>query len=294
MNIVEKLKKQKLINPPKWLPNSIQYNVMMGSHAYGVSDVGSDIDVYGFCIPHKDMIFPHLSGEILGFGKQVKRFEQWSEHHIETLDGEKEYDFAIYSIVKYFQLCMDNNPNMIDSLFVPQRCILHSTNVGNIVRENRKLFLHKGSWHKFKGYAYSQLHKMKIKQPTGKRRERVEKFGYDTKFGYHVVRLLGEVEQILTEGDIDLERNREQLKAIRRGDWKLSDIDEYFNYKEKDLETLYTKSTLQHSPKEGSIKQLLLDCLEEHFGSLDKCIVNPSKATQALSDIQKIVEKYQS
>jgi hypothetical protein len=29
------------------------------------------------------------------------------------------------------------------------------------------------------------------------------------KFAYHVVRLIGEVEQILTEGDIDLRRNRE-------------------------------------------------------------------------------------
>ena len=29
--------------------------------------------------------------------------------------------------------------------------------VGNLVREKRKLFLHKGAWPKFKGYAYSQL-----------------------------------------------------------------------------------------------------------------------------------------
>ena len=29
--------------------------------------------------------------------------------------------------------------------------------VGNLVRENRKCFLHKGSWLQFKGHPYSQL-----------------------------------------------------------------------------------------------------------------------------------------
>ena len=43
--------------------------------------------------------------------------------------------------------------------------------------------------------------------------------GYDTKFAYHVVRLIGEVEQILVEQDVDLQRDRELLKAIRRGEW---------------------------------------------------------------------------
>ena len=85
-------------------------------------------------------------------------------------------------------------------------------------------FLHKGAWHKFKGYAYSQLNKIQTKSPTGKRAELVEAHGYDVKFAYHVVRLLLEVEQILVAGDIDLECDREQLKAIRRGEWTLPQL----------------------------------------------------------------------
>ena len=50
------------------------------------------------------------------------------------------------------------------------------------------------------------------------REKDIVKHGYSTKFAYHIVRLLNEVEQILTEHDLDLERNREQLKSIRRGD----------------------------------------------------------------------------
>ena len=51
------------------------------------------------------------------------------------------YDLTIYGIVKFFNLAMENNPNIIDSLFTPVNCVLHSTRVGNLVRENRRLFL---------------------------------------------------------------------------------------------------------------------------------------------------------
>ena len=296
MSTVQQMVDKKLIQPPKFLPGAVHYETIMGSVAYGVSADTSDMDIYGFCVPPKDMVFPHLRGEIPGFGRQIQRFEQWQQHGIDDKDAlggkGRVYDFSIYSIVKYFQLCMENNPNMIDSLFTTQSCVLHCTQVGNLVRENRKLFLHKGAWHKFKGYAYSQVSRMNSKQPPeGKRRELVEEFGYDVKYAYHVVRLLDEVEQILTEGDIDLQRNREQLKSIRRGEWTQTEVVEYFGRREKELETLYTTSKLPHSPDEGKIRQLLIDCLEHHYGSLADAIVDVDAAAQALRDIQVILAR---
>lgn len=289
------MKKQLLTAPPSFMKNNVQYEVIMGSVAYGVSSDNSDIDVYGFCIPPKDYIFPYLKGEIEGFGQKSKRFEQFQQHHIFDKSENKEYDIAIYNIVKYFQLCMNNNPNMIDSLFVPLRCILHSTAVGNHIREKRKLFLHKGSWHKFKGYAYSQLHKASNKKPDpgGKRYVLVQKYGFDVKFAYHIVRLLNEVEQILVEHDLDLQRNREQLKSIRRGEWTLDQIREYFETKEKQLEELYVTSDLQYSPNEEQIKTILLECLEMHYGSLDSFIkkTNKDELNIMLDEINTLTEK---
>ncbi len=178
---------------------------------------------------------------------------------------------------------------MIDTLFVPRRCILYSTVVGELVRENRKLFLHKGAWHKFKGYAYSQMHKMKTKKPIGKRKETIATYGFDVKFAYHVVRLLNEVEQIMTEHDLDLERNREQLKAIRRGEWDMDQTSDYFASKEMELESLYTKCTLPPRPDEAAIKDLLFNCLEQRYGSLDACVVKEDEAMRALRDIDSVL-----
>jgi len=291
-SITASLSQKQLIAPPPFIKSNIQYEVQMGSVAYGVSSDESDIDVYGFCIPPKHVIFPHLAGTIPGFGRQQNKFEQYQQHHVKDVSSGKEYDITIYSIIKYFQLCMDNNPNMIDSLFVPRRCILHTTQIGGHVRENRKLFLHKGAWFKFKGYAYSQVHKMKIKNPdeTSTRYAMIKKHGYDVKFAYHVVRLLNEVEQILIEHDIDLERNREQLKSIRRGEWTMEQIIDYFESKEKSLESVYAESDLQHSPDEDKIKNILLECLEMHYGSLSDSIKLDISPIDLLNNITDYIE----
>lgn len=279
---------------PKFMKNNVHYETIMGSIAYGVNEDTSDFDVYGFAIPPNNILFPHLDGYIPGFGKQPPKFDQFQKHHLFDKDAEggkgRDYDLNIYNIIKYFDLCMGCNPNMIDSLFTPRRCVLHSTSVGELVRDNRKLFLSKLCWHKFKGYAYSQMHKMKSHKRTGKRKEMIEVFGYDVKFSYHVARLMGEVEQILSEEDLDLERNRGQLKSIRRGEWKLEEIEDFFNKKEKSLEDLYQKSSLPHRPRESEIKDLLIHCLEITLDGIEKAIQIPDKAVRALREIRLICD----
>lgn len=363
-SVVRQLVDRGLIRPPSFLADNVMYEVMMGSVAYGVSGDLSDRDVYGWCIPPKAMVFPHLNGEIYGFGTHQKPFGQFQQHHIDSPDdmGGKgcNYDLQIYGIVKYFQLVMENNPNMVDSLFVPADCVLHMTQIGNIVREKRHMFLSKKAWHTFKGYAFAQMGKIKTKTHVGladvraweeahhvsnkttmsdieaeverrrllagrslesenefglhiltneqldeywglyakmkkksKRSERVKVQTFDTKFGYHLVRLLNEVEQIMTTGDIDLRLHREHLKAIRRGEVTEADIMKWATEKERELEKVYNRepSPVPYEPDESKIKQLLLDCLEHHYGSLDKCIVNPDAAAVALRQIQEILDR---
>jgi len=130
------------------------------------------------------------------------------------------------------------------------------------------------------------------KVEVSKRLDSIRKFGSDTKYLYHVVRLLNEVEQIMVEQDLDLERNREQLKSIRRGEWKIEDVEEYFNRKEKELEKVYSESKLRYSPDEGKVKHLLLNCLEMHFGSLNNAIIKENEVSQLVQEIQEVIDKY--
>jgi predicted nucleotidyltransferase len=174
--ILDELHKKKLIAPPHFILANTQYLTIMGSNAYGVADTNvkdkvPDFDVYGFCIPPKEYIFPHLRGEIPGFGTAGTKFDQWQQPHILDPDANmgrgKEWDFQIFNIVKMFELCRQGNPNMLDSLFTPENCIVHITQVGRKVRDNRKLFVSKLVWDKFRGYAFSQMAKLESKQSRG-------------------------------------------------------------------------------------------------------------------------------
>lgn len=284
------------LGAPPWLNTNVHYETIMGSHAYGVADTSvrdkiPDYDIYGFAIPPKEFIFKHLTGHIPGFGPEPPGFEQWQKHHIfdeDALGGKgKEWDLQIFNIVKFFELCRQNNPNMIDSLFTTENCVIHCTQIGRMVRDNRKLFLSKEAWKKFRGYAHAQLKKMNDKEPVGKRKEIVDKHGFDVKFAYHIIRLLDEAEQILLGGDIDLQRAREPMKAIRRGDWTADEVRDWAMGKEKALEVAYVQCKLPEQPPIEPIRQLLLNCLEAHYGTLENCVAQLGWAEAALKNIDQ-------
>jgi len=286
---IDKLRQMGKIKPPTWIPGNVMYETIMGSTAYGCNTSDSDWDMVAWCVPPKDIVFPHMGGVVQGFGRQQQKFVCYQQHHVQT--EARVYDLNCYNIVHYFHLCMDNNPNMLDSLFVPRECITHTTRVGEMLREARRSFLHKGSWHRYKGYAFAQLNKMGKKDGDGKRQKSIEKYGYDVKQAYHLIRLLDEIEQILTTGDLNLRRISEKLKAIRRGEVTESDIRKYAADKEHALEQMYHESDLPYGPDEEAVKRLLLDCLEEHYGNLDGAIVLDNQPVVALRAISEIIEK---
>ena len=89
---------------------------------------------------------------------------------------------------------------------------------------------------------------------------------------------------ILMEEDIDLQRNNEQLKAIRRGEWTEERLRTWCADKESQLEKVYAESKLRATPDEPKIRSLLVNCLEEHYGSLEDCLVNPDRAVECSAE----------
>lgn len=136
------------------------------------------------------------------------------------------------------------------------------------------------------------LHYRKLMLSASKRTLDKRKHGVDTKFMYHIARLLSEVEQILMEGDLDLERSREMLKQIRRGEWTIIQLKDWYNDKSKQLEEYFVKSELPTLPQEDKIRDLLVECLEMHYSSVKDCVVIPDRANQALLEIEAVINKY--
>jgi uncharacterized protein len=292
--LLHDLTTHKLIHPPKWLPDNTAYLAIVGSESYGANLPGtSDQDLQGFCIPPKSDVFPHLRGEIPGFGRQHQRFSDWQEHHVQHAGTE--FDFCVYSLVKFFHLAMENNPNIVDILFVPDNCIKHMTKVGQLVRDNRRMFLHAGCWHKFRGYASAQFAKIKsgANRSNPKRAASIEAHGFDVKFLMHCVRLALECEQILLTGDLDLKRDSQFLLSVRRGDMTLEDGEKWWASKARDLESAYANcKVVPHEPDETAIKRLLIQCLEIHYGDLTDAVRIETPVEKLLSELDMIMSKY--
>jgi predicted nucleotidyltransferase len=233
------------------------YKIRIGSQMYGTLVETSDEDVGGLFIPDKKYV--------LGIHKieQVELSQKTSK----TIRNQKgDIDFVLYALPKFIILCLANNPNIIEYLYAPENCKLITSHWSDELVANRHLFLSKKSYHTFKGYAYAQRQKLMVKKEnmTG-RTELAEKFGYDTKFASHLIRLLLECQQLLIEKTITFPLPQNNLvRDIKLGqydlNWVLNKADEL----EKLIDLAYTTSDLQHSAQIDKINNLQIFLLE-HF-----------------------------
>lgn len=288
-SVIKTLSEAGVTAPEKWIADNVVYEVQTGSFSYGMADASSDMDIVAVVMNKKSDFFPNLVGHINGFGDPHKVFTTWQHHHIQHESGE--YDITAYGLAKWFSLLAENNPNMVDILFSPLHCVRVNTPVSQHIRTNRELFLHRGCKHKFAGYAYAQLQAIGKKDKEGKRAELIAKYGFDTKSASHVVRLALECEQILSEGTLDLTRHADRLKAIRRGEVTEEEIRSFFAAKERYLDELYEKSVLPMVPDMDKIRNLLLECIELHYGSVAKLVSSESRDRQTMREIRALVEK---
>jgi hypothetical protein len=70
----------------------------------------------------------------------------------------------------------------------------------------------------------------------------------------------------------------------------MEQILEYFEKKRIDLETARSKSPLPARADETAVRDVLMRCLEIHYGSLEKCVVVPGKEEELLRQIRETIE----
>lgn len=131
-------------------------------------------------------------------------------------------DVICYSLQRFARLAAAGNPTILHMLFTPP-------DEGEVfwsqILASRDLFLSKAHALKYKGYADAQLRRMTGDWGKGKHGQRPEleqKLGYDVKAGMHVLRLLHEGIEFVSEGWVTLPRpepERSRLIEVRRGEW---------------------------------------------------------------------------
>lgn len=136
--------------------------VIAGSKAYGLDLPTSDTDIRGIYIQPNEYL--------LGFG------------YVEQIN-DRTNDVVHYELNRFIKLLMQNNPNIIENLFVPDDKILLRSDAIMPLYDNRHKFLSKKIRYTFGGYAISQIKKArglnkKIVNPIDKERKTPLDFCY--------------------------------------------------------------------------------------------------------------------
>ncbi|MBX9922140.1 MAG: nucleotidyltransferase domain-containing protein [Mycolicibacterium frederiksbergense] len=199
----------------------------IGSTMHGVSsvDTGDDLDLMGICIEPPT--------ESLGLGD----FEQYEyrDRKVNERSQEGDTDLVVYGLRKWVKLAATGNPTVIMPLFSdPDLHIKQINATGLLVRSDFPKFLSQQAGHRFLGYLDGQLQRYldpdRVDSKHATRPELVEKYGWDTKTGYHALRLAIQGKQLMDHAHIDLPmraEDREFLLDVRHGrytrDWVIEE-----------------------------------------------------------------------
>ena len=92
------------------------------------------------------------------------------------------------------------------------------------------------------------------------------KFGYDTKHGAHLIRLMRMCREIMKDGNVLVKRpDRDELLAIRAGAWTYERLLEEAESIEKECKELYETSSLPREPNRSKIDELIVNLTADYL-----------------------------
>lgn len=149
---------------------------------------------------------------------------------------EGRYDLVLYEFKKFVSLLEKGNPNVVGLLYLKPEYLYKVTKMGRILIENRNLFLTQALVHSMLGYANDQLKRLDgslklnfaYKGYMGEKRKKiVEKYGYDTKYAGHLIRLLRMCLEFIETRELNVYRENDgrELFEIKNGKWSFSEVE---------------------------------------------------------------------
>ncbi|PHR16534.1 MAG: nucleotidyltransferase [Fluviicola sp.] len=147
----------------------IIFECISGSRAYGLSTPTSDTDIRGVFVLPQELFY--------------------SMDYIGQINNESN-DIVYYELRKFLELCANNNPNILELLNVPEKCVLYKHPIFDMVKMS--FFLSKKCEMSFANYAYAQIKKArglekKIVNPVEEKRKSVLDFCFVLEDGASVL-----------------------------------------------------------------------------------------------------------
>lgn len=210
---------------------------------------------------------------VIGMDDFEQHQARWHEDGTPIPEGQRsgpgDTDYVCYSLRKFAKLAAQGNPTVLITLWAPDDQVLFEDEFGKSLRRDPSIFLSREAGLRFAGYLESQKSKLlgERSQRTN-RPELKEKYGFDTKFAYHAVRLGIQGVEILTSGRLNLpmaEPGATWLRELRQGGYTLEETVEKIGELQYLLRHLVASADLPQRCDMSRVNRLLLEMHQEYW-----------------------------
>jgi len=240
--------------------------VPAGSTLHGLHLPGSDDrDEVGVCIEDVE--------NAIGFSE----FEQYIYRTAAEREGKHDapsqagdLDLTIFSLRKFLRLAMQGNPQILQCLFVPPHLCLVRDARGAQLQELAPLIVSRKAGARYLGYLEAQRQRLLGERGQKKvnRPELETKFGFDTKYAMHILRLGFQGVELMSTGRLTLpmpEANRAYVYACRCGEIPLQDVLTKAGELERDVKDLLHDAPIAAEPAREEIQAWMVSMYLENW-----------------------------
>lgn len=312
----------------------IIFRCKSGSFLYGLNRPESDIDYFTIFMPNAE--------DVLGLQKMEMVDNSSKSSAEDRRNTSEDIDDMMYSLPKYLHLLLQNNPNIVETLFARPEVVEVMEPEFQFLMSNYQKILSQRVFFTFTGYATSQKKKLTVKSERyGSLVEAVkyleemysvkdltdtttslteedgmglnalvkhyrnlkgstesfhkglplktiyeklveerdnygwrvktdtfDTLGYDCKFGYHLVRILAEGHQLLTEEKLTFPISgeaREDILSVREGKVILSDLLKIYEKWDTRCKEASETTQLPKKPDFNFVNDWLIETLKKHI-----------------------------
>ncbi len=233
-----------------------------GSTAHGTNTVDSDRDYMGIFVEPKE----YVTG-ILHMDTQERK---------SAIKGERstasDTDTTLYPLRKWAALAAKGNPTVLTVLFGQNYESISAS--GFNLAMHPEYFLSKQVGERFLGYMVSQRSALiGTRNKRTNRPELIHKYGYDTKFAYHMLRLGIQGIEVMNTHRLSLPmipQNVKELLEVRNGEVNKEDMLSWSYMLEDNLRKSIQVSTLPDEPNVAKINELLHGIYEYEWRMMER------------------------
>jgi uncharacterized protein len=224
----------------------------VGSVVHGLNNPGTDDrDEMGVCIEPPEYL--------LGF----HRFEHfvYRTQPEGQPSGPGDLDLVVYGLRKFCALALKGSPTVLLPLHVHGEHLLKTTDAGEELRALAPAFVARSTGRAFLGYLNTQRKGLTGERHATRTRELSAKYGYDTKYAMHALRIGVQGIELLTTGRIELpvaEPWRAELRQVRTGEVSLNDVLARIDGVTAELEEIAHDPSLPEKPDIDAVDAFLV------------------------------------